>query len=80
MDYPVQRNLDSFYHRVYRNGHFETVCFSDLTEDERHSVLQKYSKDQLIGFANLLADIIYQIGEELDLESFSVDDRISFQE
>ena len=33
--YPKQRELDGVYTRVERNGHWYSVCFSDLTDEEQ---------------------------------------------
>lgn len=35
MEYPIQRNIDSAYFRVSRNGALENVCFTDLTDAEQ---------------------------------------------
>ncbi len=33
--YPKQRELDGVYTCVERNGHWYSVCFSDLTDEEQ---------------------------------------------
>ena len=64
----MNRNLDDIYFRIERNGKFENVCFSDMTESEQREVL----KDRPIRFvtevALEMAKRLHEIGEELDLE------------
>ena len=64
----MNRNLDDIYFRIERNGKFENVCFSDMTEFEQREVL----KDRPIRFvtevALEMAKRLHEIGEELDLE------------
>ena len=64
----MNRNLDGIYFRIERNGKFENVCFSDMTEAEQREVL----KDKPIIFvtevALEMAKRLHEIGEELDLE------------
>lgn len=65
--YPVERNLDGVYFRVDRNGRRESICFSDLTTEERTNVLNGYSVASLTRLCLHLADTIRQIGDTLDL-------------
>jgi hypothetical protein len=64
----MNRNLDGMYFRIERNGKFENVCFSDMTEAEQREVL----KDKPIRFvtevALEMAKRLHEIGEEIDLE------------
>lgn len=64
----IQRNLDGCYFRVERNGKYENVCFSDLTNQERNKVCEGKSVEWLMGLAFHLADRLQAIGEELDIE------------
>lgn len=36
----VNRDLDGIYFRVKRNKRWESVCFSDLTDEEMDKVLE----------------------------------------
>lgn len=65
--YPVERNLDGVYFRVDRNGRQQSICFSDLTAEERTSVLNGYNVASLTRLCLHLADTIRQIGDALDL-------------
>lgn len=37
-EYPVKRNIDGIYFRCMRNGRWENVCWTDMTEEERERV------------------------------------------
>lgn len=62
-----KRNLDGVYFRVERNGKWDNVCFSDLTKDERNSVMENRSMEWLKNMCHILADTIANIGEQFDL-------------
>lgn len=64
-----KRNLDGCYFRVKRNGEYDAVCFSDLTEEERNVVLEGRSAEWLKGLCHHLADRIEFIGDYFDIES-----------
>lgn len=61
------RNLDGFYFRVERNGKWQSICFSDLTEDEMREVIKNKSTDWLQNLAIGLGKVIRDIGDQLDL-------------
>ena len=63
-----QRNLDGVYFRVKRNGKYDNVCFSDLTSEERNEILSGRENEWLSQMCRILADTIYRIGEQLDIE------------
>lgn len=66
-NYPVKRNLDGVYCRVNRYGQHQYICFSDLTAEERQSVLTSYDIASLTRLCLHLVDTIRQIGDTLDL-------------
>ena len=69
----VQRNLDGVYFRVKRDGKWTNVCYSDMTPDERESVIYdrmgERPLDEQVGYyrrlAELMADQLYDMGEQL---------------
>lgn len=65
--YPVQRNLDGYYFRVERNGKWQNVCFSDLTEAETDEVLKHRSDVWLREMCRGLQKTIRQIGDHFDI-------------
>lgn len=71
-EYPVKRELDGCFFRVERNGKWQNICFSDLTEQERKKVTAEKNALWLQSLANHLAERLRAIGDELDL--YMVDD------
>ena len=67
--YPTVRNLDGAYFRVERDGKWENICFSDLTEDERGKVMAGKGEPWLISLANHLADRLHSIGDEFGISA-----------
>lgn len=65
--YPTVRNLDGCYFRVERNGKWENICFSDLTELERGKVMAGKGIPWLISLCEYLADKLHQIGDQFDI-------------
>lgn len=68
MEYPKERNLDGMYFRVQRDERWCNICFTDLTENERESVMENRSVDWIKSLANRLADVVHEIGDELGIE------------
>ena len=70
-----QRNLDGIYFRIERDGKCQNVCYSDMTKDERDEIAEtkarQLTSDQMASWwrsmAELLADQLYDIGEQFDL-------------
>ena len=69
----IQRNLDGVFYRVQRDGRWCTVCFSDMTADERKEVIYDRMGDMSLyeqaGYyrrlAELMADQLYSMGEQM---------------
>lgn len=69
----TQRNLDGVFFRVKRNRGWCNVCYSDMTPDERESVIYNRMGDkplaEQVGYyrrlAELMADQLYDMGEQL---------------
>lgn len=64
----MDRNLDGVYFRVKRDGKWRSICFSDLTAEEREEVLKDRPVEWLKQLCCILADTIKNIGEAFDLE------------
>lgn len=45
--YPKQRELDGIYIRVEHNGHWCSVCFSDLTDEEQDKYMETLDEASL---------------------------------
>ena len=65
--YPIKRNLDGVYYRVDRDGKWDSVCFSDLTDEERMEFMSKLSEPGLKHLAEHLAGVLRHIGNTLDI-------------
>ena len=63
----MNRKLDGIYFRIKRNGRYENLCFTDLTEEERERVCENRSTEWLKGLAYHLADVIKILGEEFNI-------------
>lgn len=63
----IERNLDGCYFRIKRDGRWQSLCFTDLTQEERMSVMQGRSVEWLESLCCHLAERLRFIGEELDL-------------
>lgn len=61
------RNLDGIYFRIQRDNKWQSVCFSDLTEDEMKEVMKNKSNKWLQSLAIGLGKTLRNIGDQLDL-------------
>ena len=64
----INRNLDGIYFRVERDGKWQTLCFSDLTEDEQRKVLKDKSPDFVLQMALNMAARLREVGDKFDLQ------------
>lgn len=64
----INRNLDGIYFRVERDGKWQNLCFTDLTEDEQRKVLKDKSPDFVLQMALNMAARLREIGDQLNLE------------
>ena len=64
-----QRNLDGVYFRCQRNGKWDNICFSDLTEEEMEIVMAGRDEKWLKNLCKILGTTISKIGDQLDLVS-----------
>lgn len=65
----MNRNLDGAFFRVKRDGSWDNVCFSDLTEDEMNEQLQNRDVEWLKSMCKILGTTIRGLGDQLDLVS-----------
>ena len=63
----MNRNLDGVYFRVYRDGRYQSVCFSDLTDTEMDDILKDKSEEWLRRMCKILGQTIRNIGDQLDI-------------
>ena len=63
----MNRGLDGIYFRVKRDGKFENVCFTDMTEDEINAKLKYRDAEWWKGVAMHLRECIRNMGEQFDI-------------
>lgn len=63
----VNRDLDGIYFRVKRGNRWESVCFSDLSDEEMDVVLEGHTADWLKSVCKILGRTIRRIGDELEI-------------
>ena len=69
----TQRNLDGIYFRIERDGKWQNICYSDMDQAERDEVASMRAEHATLeeqvawwrSMADLLADCIYDMGEQL---------------
>lgn len=63
----MNRNLDSIYFRVERDGEWTNVCFSDLTDEECEKLTKKWKKENWITVSLCLRKQLKFLGDYLDV-------------
>ncbi len=63
----TKRELDGVYFRVKRGKHWESICFSDLSDEEMDKVLEGHSVQWLKSVCKILGRTIRGIGDKLDI-------------
>ena len=63
MSYPIKYNMDGFFIRIERDGHFENVCFSDLTPEERRQRMEWWAEENFISAIEILCNALREIGD-----------------
>ena len=63
----MDRNLDGVYFRVKRGNKWDSVCFSDLTEEQMDEVLQGRSVEWLKSLCKILGQTMKKQGDLLDI-------------
>lgn len=70
----INRELDGIYFRVKRGKHWESICFSDLSDEEMDKVLEGHSVQWLKSTCKILGRTIRDIGDSLDLVGWTKDE------
>ena len=65
----MNRNLDGCYFRVKRDDKWQSICFSDLTPDERDELFDGKEKpaEWWKSLAYHLGDCLKNVGDTLDI-------------
>lgn len=70
----TKRELDGVYFRVKRGKHWESICFSDLSDEEMDKVLEGHSVEWLKKTCKILGRTIKRIGDELVIVGWQKDE------
>ena len=65
----MNRELDGCYFRIVRDGVGQSVCFSDLTKEERDALLADKDAQFLKNLCCYLADRIQELGDIIEEQS-----------
>ena len=65
----MNRELDGCYFRIVRDGVGQSVCFSDLTKEERDALLADKDAQFLKNLCYYLADRIQELGDIIEEQS-----------
>lgn len=63
----MNRDLDGIYFRVKRDGKWDNICFSDLTDEEMDVVLEGRDTEWLKSVCKILGRTIKLIGDKFDI-------------
>ena len=76
MIYPIRRDLDGCFFRVQRDGKWYSLCWTDLTKEERES----FTKDKDIYWLGRMLEYITEeyrkTGDQLDIFGGEPDEEI----
>ncbi len=70
----INRELDGIYFRVKRGKYWESICFSDLSDEEMDKVLEGHSVEWLKSTCKILGRTIRDIGDSLDIAGWQKDE------
>lgn len=62
-----KRNLDGAFFRVKRDGRWQNICFSDLTDEEMDAVLNGQTTIWLMSLCKHLGTVIKRLGDRFDI-------------
>lgn len=68
-DYPEKRGLDGFYWRVKRDGRYESLCFTDLTEEEQKEFCKGWTIDGWRRFGLAMAKTVRLMGDTFGIKA-----------
>lgn len=64
-----KRELCGIYFRVERDGKFEDVCFTDMTELEQKRAIYDFSPESLRNMCMVLAGVVRNLGDMFDISA-----------
>lgn len=70
-----KRELCGIYFRVKRDGKYENICFTDMTELEQRRAIYDFSQKDLRNMCIVLAGLVRNLGDIFDLSAAEGDDK-----
>lgn len=70
----TKRDLDGIYFRVKRGKRWESICFSDLPDEEMDKVLEGHSVEWLKKTCKILGRTIKRIGDDQNIVGWQKDE------
>lgn len=67
-----KRELCGIYFRVKRDGKYENICFTDMTEEEQRKILDDdllLSEEDLCNMCLRLAQTVRDLGDRFDISA-----------
>jgi len=67
-----KRELCGIYFRVKRDGKYENICFTDMTEEEQRKILDDdllLSEEDLCNLCLRLAQVVRNLGDMFDISA-----------
>lgn len=67
-----KRELCGIYFRVKRDGKYENICFTDMTEEEQRKILDDdllLSEEDLCNLCLRLAQVVRDLGDRFDISA-----------
>ena len=71
----MNRELDGCYFRIVRDGIGQSVCFTDLTKEEREKLLEDKDTQFLKNLCCYLAERILELGDIIDEQAQQLEGR-----
>ena len=65
--YPTVRDLDGAYFRIKRGDKRVSICFTDMTYEERKTAVHGQSAEWMRDLALYLAERLREVGDELGI-------------
>lgn len=65
--YPIERNLDGVYFRVERDGKYESICFTDMTEEEQRKQLEGRPSEWLAEMCIIMAQVARTMADQFGI-------------
>ena len=76
MIYPIRRDLDGCFFRVQRDGKWYSLCWTDLTKEERESFTKDKDIYWLCRMLEYITEEYRKTGDQLDIYGRDPDEEV----